>query len=401
MTRRAFPAGNVYNDPSIDFYISPTAIADQVSARIVGVRNSLVDYYIEAVDARGNVKRGEIQHVYVGAGGTGGGSGPTVSVNPSTPVAGQHVVITYNASNRPLSGATTVRAHVGFNNWTSVLSPDVSMTGANGEWSTSIQIPVNATQLDVVFNNGAGVWDNNGGQDWHFAVTGGAPIDQWELDGVRDADATLVATRGAMQLFAGMKGDTLYVATNDAGEGNDHFIFVSQTPSALVPAPWAKSGRVAGWSCFLADENSNDYEGWFETTATPLAATGANGGVLEGTINLRSELGALPESISLAVGVYGNADGGVLSIASQVPAPITNNGDIEANEFLVVRLCDIGGASCCIADFNDDGSVDGDDVIAFFASWDAAGTTADTNNDGSIDGDDVISFFTSWDAGCL
>ncbi|MFN7337965.1 MAG: GC-type dockerin domain-anchored protein, partial [bacterium] len=220
-------------------------------------------------------------------------------------------------------------------------------------------------------------------------------------DGVRDADSNLVATRGTMQLFAGMKGDTLYVATNDAGEGNDHFIFVAQSPGTPVNAPWAKAGRVAAWSCFLADENSNDYEGWFDTTASPLAATGANGGVLEGTINLRTELGALPDSIALAVGVYGNADGGSLLTASQVPAPIVSNGDIEPSEFLLIRLCDIGGPSCCNGDFNEDGSVDGDDVIAFFSSWDAASADADANDDGSVDGDDVIAFFSSWDAGCL
>lgn len=401
MTRRAFPAGNVYNDPSIDFYISPTAIADQFSARIVGVRNALVDYYIEAVDARGNVRRGEIQHVYVGAGTNGGGSGPTVSVTPATPIAGQNVTITYNSTDRPLSGATGVRAHVGFNNWNNVISPDPLMTSSNGNWTLSVSIPTDATQLDVVFNNGAGVWDNNGGQDWHFAVSGGVPLDRWNLDGVRDADSNLVATRGTMQLFAGMKGDTLYVATNDAGEGNDHFIFVAQSPGTPVNAPWAKAGRVAAWSCFLADENSNDYEGWFDTTASPLAATGANGGVLEGTINLRTELGALPDSIALAVGVYGNADGGSLLTASQVPAPIVSNGDIEPSEFLLIRLCDIGGPSCCNGDFNEDGSVDGDDVIAFFSSWDAASANADANDDGSVDGDDVIAFFSSWDAGCL
>ncbi|MFN9992757.1 MAG: GC-type dockerin domain-anchored protein [Phycisphaerales bacterium] len=54
----------------------------------------------------------------------------------------------------------------------------------------------------------------------------------------------------------------------------------------------------------------------------------------------------------------------------------------------------------CPADFNDDGGVDGDDVIAFFAAWDAAATAADVNADGGVDGDDVIYFFGRWDAGC-
>lgn len=402
MTRRAFPAGNVYNDPSIDFYVSPTAIADQVSARIVGVRNALVDYYIEAVDSRGNVRRGEIQHVYVGAGSTsGGGNQPTVSLTPATPIAGQNVTITYNPANRPLSGAASVRAHIGYNNWTNVVSPDPVMTASAGVFTHTFQVPVDANQLDLVFNNGAGVWDNNGGQDWHFTVTGGTPIDRWDMDGVRDTDSTLVASRGTMQLFAGIKGDTLYVATNDAGEGNDHFIFVSGTPGPLVPAPWAKSGRVATWSCFLADENTNDYEGWFDTTAAPAAMTGPNGGVLEGTIDLRAEFGgSLPDRIALAVGVYANNDGGSLVTTLQTPAPLTINGDIESGEFVVVRICDIGGGPCCVGDYNRDGGVDGDDVIAFFGAWDSGSIVADINSDASVDGDDVIVFFASWDSGC-
>jgi hypothetical protein len=51
-----------------------------------------------------------------------------------------------------------------------------------------------------------------------------------------------------------------------------------------------------------------------------------------------------------------------------------------------------------LSDFNFDRTVDGDDVIAFFASWDAG--NADINQDGGTDGDDVIVFFAAWDAGC-
>lgn len=54
----------------------------------------------------------------------------------------------------------------------------------------------------------------------------------------------------------------------------------------------------------------------------------------------------------------------------------------------------------CVSDFNDDGASDGDDVIAFFASWDASGADADINGDLGIDGDDVILFFEAWDSGC-
>lgn len=52
------------------------------------------------------------------------------------------------------------------------------------------------------------------------------------------------------------------------------------------------------------------------------------------------------------------------------------------------------------ADHNRDGSVDGDDVIAYFADWDAGVIAADFNGDGGVDADDVIDFFASWDVGC-
>ncbi|MFZ4574784.1 MAG: S8 family serine peptidase [Phycisphaerales bacterium] len=52
----------------------------------------------------------------------------------------------------------------------------------------------------------------------------------------------------------------------------------------------------------------------------------------------------------------------------------------------------------CPSDWNHDGGVDGDDVIAFFGAWDAG--NADYNASGGTDGDDVIEFFSSWDSGC-
>ncbi len=54
----------------------------------------------------------------------------------------------------------------------------------------------------------------------------------------------------------------------------------------------------------------------------------------------------------------------------------------------------------CPADFDCSRGVDGDDVITFFAAWDASDPAADFTGDGGVDGDDVIAFFARWDAGC-
>ena len=83
-----------------------------------------------------------------------------------------------------------------------------------------------------------------------------------------------------------------------------------------------------------------------------------------------------------------------------VVAPLTTNAGsvleaaVDAVELRVLEC----GAPPCPADVTGDGSVDGDDVIAFFSSWDAG--NRDYNGDGSTDGDDVIAFFGDWDTGC-
>ena len=51
----------------------------------------------------------------------------------------------------------------------------LSWDAANSRFTYTYAIPATATAVDFVFNNGAGTWDNNGGADWHVAVTGGAP----------------------------------------------------------------------------------------------------------------------------------------------------------------------------------------------------------------------------------
>jgi hypothetical protein len=71
---------------------------------------------------------------------------------------------------------------------------------------------------------------------------------------------------------------------------------------------------------------------------------------------------------------------------------VNNAGDVDGNG--IPDNCQ------CIADFNQDGGVDGSDVEAFFASWEAGDSSADLNFDGGVDGGDVDTFFARWEAGC-
>jgi hypothetical protein len=420
MTRRAFPAGNVYNSGSINFFEMPAAIADQWYADIVGVRSKLVDYFVEAVDARGNVRRSDIQHVWVGdgsgaggGGGGGGGSGDVVTVTPSPLVAGSNATIVYNPANRPLSGQPLVQLHYGYNNWSQVASPDAVMTwnAKTQRFSATVPLVASATQLDFAFTNGAGLWDNNGGADWHITVTGSQPPNEWTMDGVVDADATLVAQNGARRLFAGIKGTRLYVATDDAGEGSDVFLFVADgKPGALRAAPWAKAGQVAAWSAFLADENDNDYEGWFNQLGSsltgngaPQATTAANGGVVEGTLDLAGYLGTVPERLAFAAAPFGNANAGALVAAGQAPASVNGNGTLDAAEFVTVDACAItvpaagsGAGACCPADLDGNGSVDGADLTAILNAWGSANPSADIDASGTVDAADLAAALGAW-----
>jgi len=66
MSRRLFPKGNLFGDPDIDFSVLPDYIADEYYVQVSGFSETLIDYYVEAEDSSGNVKRSPIQHVYIG-----------------------------------------------------------------------------------------------------------------------------------------------------------------------------------------------------------------------------------------------------------------------------------------------------------------------------------------------
>jgi len=154
---------------------TPEYIADYYYTQITSISNAFVDYYISATDAYGNTRNTPIQHVWVGSGGgssSGGSTGP-VTVSPAPPVAGDPVTIQYVATGRILASASQVYIHLGWNNWNPVVSPDAAMTfnSASNWWQYTVTVPANATNLNCVFNNGSGTWDNNGGANWNFNVS--------------------------------------------------------------------------------------------------------------------------------------------------------------------------------------------------------------------------------------
>lgn len=189
-TREALNAAAA--NSQIDYFlpVQAEAVADYYFVKITDVslpdfRSKLLDYYIEATDAKGNVHKSEIQHVWVddyngqtnGGGGSGGGGGTNsvVSLSPTNLVAGQPVTVTYNPVGRNLAAATAIYLHHGYNgaNWTAV--PGVAMTKDGSVWKYTYTVTANASTIALVFNNGAGTWDNNGGGNWNIGVTNAPP----------------------------------------------------------------------------------------------------------------------------------------------------------------------------------------------------------------------------------
>ncbi len=375
--------------------LAATRKALRYGAMVTGQDNVLIDYYVEATDTAGNVARSPIRHVWVGQSATN----PTdrVTVSPEPLQAGQTATVTYDPAGGPLSVTGPIFLHHGFNAWSQIVSPDTPMTDADadGRWEATIDIPPAAGQLNLVFNDGAGTWDNNNGQDWSFTVDGGGPVDAWTIDGQLDAEAVVVAERHGLTLWAGVKGDSLYLATNPASGGLDRFVLVADTPGALRPAMWGKSGQVAAWTAFVGHEADNNWHGWFDHTGPAAVASGA---VLEMTLSIAAEFGA-PDSVAVAVAGYQSPDGGALAPATQIAPSVNADAHIDAAEYVLLNLCALRG-DCCPADLNDDGTLNFFDLAAYLGRFTAQNPLADLDANGVFNFFDVSLYLGLFNAGC-
>jgi len=333
MTERIFPTGNVTGNPEIDFFIMPDYIANEFYAEITGLNNVLVDYYIEAVDNNSNIKKTPIQHVYVGEYNPGGGGEEnTVWWEPETPIAGDDVTIFYG-ENAALFGVTQLYLHIGINDWHEVGDSLMIFDSLLNAWNFTYPTNQQTCQLDFVFTDGQGNWDNNNGQDWHVTVSGCSEPVFFVMDGEIDENTTLLGENEDLFLYAGWNGSELYVSAPTAQSlGEDVFIFISENPTTMDAAPWGKSGMVGNWDAYLANESTNDWSGWFDHNNGIENTTGT---VLEGTIDVEGEWGLIPDELYIALGTYGTNDED--DLLAQLPI---GNADvnIDLDEFYCVII---------------------------------------------------------------
>ncbi|NUM71719.1 MAG: T9SS type A sorting domain-containing protein [Ignavibacteriaceae bacterium] len=330
----------------------PIVRAKKYFANVTGINNKLLDYYMEAIDSNNNVTKTAIQHVWVGQSnsGGGGGGGTTVSWLPVNPTKDDTITIKITNSNQ---GA---KLHWGVNYQGSTWStpnqvywpagsalfngtgPAVESPFAGPDTSGTLTIRIgplnNAAQtvnsVAFVIHYNDNTWNNNNGQDFHIDFgTGGGGGQSYVMDGQLDASAKVVSQNSNGKLYLDWNGTDLYIATESAQQkGNDVFIVISDSARNMGPAMWGKAGQVMGWSLFLGNESTNNWNGWFDHTAG--AAKNAAGGVLEGSVNLQNEFGYIPNKLWIAVGQYGTNDNGTLN--GQVPSG-NGNGNIESDEF--------------------------------------------------------------------
>lgn len=112
---------------------------------------------------------------------------------------------------------------------------------------------------------------------------------------------------------------------------------------------------------------------------------------------------APPQTIS------GAANGATITLTLQVQIAATGVASFDISSVtlsptfvgsLIFTAGSVNVSQGCLADFNEDGGVDGTDIESFFITWAAGDTRADVNDDGGIDGADVAAFFIRWQAGC-
>ena len=205
---------------------------------------------------------------------------PTVSLSPTNAGACDPITITYNPAGRNLADAPLVAIHVGYNGWQGVELPNPPMTKSGSYWTYVYTPPPGATNVDVVFNNGASVWDNNAGADWHFDVaacpdlpTGLAITNPPTGTTVSNA----VATVDLAGIADGMTGQLQWTNKLTGGSG----AIAAASPWSLPGIALGVGGNeivVSGSNVVVGGTTTNAYDSGADAAYHPTWTNGNNGG---------------------------------------------------------------------------------------------------------------------------
>jgi len=170
----------------------PVKIAKEYSAKVTGFSDQLLDYYVEATDSLGNQSRSPILHVWVGNNQGGGqGGDETVVITPAEPTIQDTVTITVKKATQ---GG---KLHWGVNNTGSAWQtpnpayrpagtvlfgsgPAVQTPFSGPDDSSRLVLKIGpfnkpeqkVYQVAFVITYSDNTWENNGGKDFGFKVSG-------------------------------------------------------------------------------------------------------------------------------------------------------------------------------------------------------------------------------------
>jgi len=288
-------------DPATEVTSTPIEVADLsgFSLASFGQDKSGEVYLLDAVTGQ----------IYVLRPGQAPNPGSVVTTNPAPPIRGQQVTITYNATGRNLQGAATVNIHNGWNGWTNVTAPAMTSLG-NNLFSHTYTVPANATVLDMVFNNGAGTWDNNEGADWHIATVVASPaavVETSPAPPIRGQQVTVTynATGRNLQgaatvnIHNGWNGWTNVTAPAMTSLGNNLFSHTYTVPADATVLDMVFNNGAGTW-------DNNGGADWHIATSVNRAATvliATLRAACEGTRPFPAKLSDIPALLQAGLGV--------------------------------------------------------------------------------------------------
>ncbi len=230
-----------------------------------------------------------------------------------------------------------------------------------------------ALPVDLRFSTSAGTLDrvvNNAARTQHYLVALPAAASTVAID----PDGWILAYDRAVETY--VQGPAkIAVASPVPGA------VLSQSPAQVV-VTFSENVSIPGGAFLLRDAGN-------EVIAGSLTYTGT-------TATFTPTLALDPGVYTLTIGSNVTTSAGAISLDGEPNAGVLPSGDgLPGGDFVMSFTVE----GSCIADFNQDGGVDGTDVESFFTAWAAADGAADANSDGGVDGADVETFFLLWSAG--
>ena len=286
--------------------LAPTVRADEYSAVIAGIRNALLDYYVEAVDGRGNVARSDIQHVWVGGGGSSGGGGTFVmdgQLDPNTTLAGSNAGLTlnYTRKGKTLYVATNA-AGGGADRFVYVARLPGAMRAAN--WAKSGQVAGwDAFLGNEADNNWSGWFDAPNGATQQASVVGA------RLEGTLDLVAEFGFVPSEIYLAVGS------YQTPDGGQLTGQFPASLDGDANIQSGEYLKITLGHGWNGAGANNNWTTTANWFD-------------GAVPNAVGAHARLLAHVDSAA-SISVSSGVTVGQLTIDSALAYTITGVGSIS------------------------------------------------------------------------